>query len=58
MESSCPGCSGNKLLVGSAEDWLDLELEREEVTRFNDDSWVELERAADKMVSLFINKRK
>lgn len=38
-------------LVGSEEDWVELGLERQKVPRFNDDSWVELERAADKTVS-------
>lgn len=37
-------------LVGSAEDWVELGLERQEVAGFNDDNWMELEKAADKTV--------
>lgn len=37
-------------LVGSAEEWVELGLERQEVAGFNDDNWMELEKAADKTV--------
>lgn len=36
--------------VGSAEDRMELGLERQEGTGFNDNNWMELEKAADKTV--------